>query len=319
MKIYLATETDPYFNLATEQYLLDTEEDEIFMLWQNDRSIIIGRNQNAYAEINRPFVEQHAIPVVRRLTGGGAVFHDLGNLNYTFISSRTVCPELDFARFSRPILEALHEKKVPAVLSGRNDILVDGKKISGNAQCVYNDKIMHHGTLLFSSDLSSLADALCVDAEKMHSKGIKSVRSRVENLAHYLPDMTVSDFRDYLFARAVGERASFSSTQLSEIRVLRNEKYATWEWNFGVSKQYGKQLKKRYPYGSVELSYDSEQGILTNVSLHGDFFGSAPVEHLEETLVGCRLERPALIARLTSVSQYIAGAAPDDIVALFLA
>ena len=195
MKIYITDRTDPYFNLASEQYLLDTENDEVFMLWRNEKAVIIGRNQNAYAEINKPFVDEHGIKVVRRLTGGGAVFHDLGNVNFTYIVPRSDCPTLDFERFSRPVINALRGLGVEAELSGRNDITVDGRKISGNAQCVYNNKVMHHGTLLFSADMSQMAGALNVDEEKIKSKGIKSVRARVCNLSEYLPDMDVTEFK----------------------------------------------------------------------------------------------------------------------------
>ncbi|MBR4256441.1 MAG: lipoate--protein ligase family protein, partial [Clostridia bacterium] len=207
MKIYKNEITDPYFNLASEQYLLDTEEDDVFMLWRNRPSVIIGRNQNAYAEINRGFVTDNDIAVVRRLTGGGAVFHDLGNINFTFITKKGGADALDFARFCQPVIDALRALGVPAELSGRNDMTADGRKFSGNAQCVYNGRVMHHGTLLFDADMNSMAGALNVDPEKMKSKGVKSVRARVCNLREFLPDTDVVSLKTYL-ENSMGENAA---------------------------------------------------------------------------------------------------------------
>ena len=321
MKYYRGISTDPYLNLAAEQFLLDTEEEEIFLLWSNSRSVILGRNQNAYAEVNLPFVEEHGIPVVRRLTGGGAVFHDLGNLNFTFIVPRARCPELDFARFVLPVAQVLRELGVPAELSGRNDLVADGCKISGNAQCVWRDHVLHHGTLLVSADLSFMNGALRADADKLKSKGIKSVRSRVGNLSEYLPGIDAEGLarrlEDHFLGGGAAERTDFTEEQRAGIEALAREKYRTWEWNFGASGTFGRQVKRRFPYGSVELSFSAEHGALTGVRLSGDFFGIRPVEELESALAGCRLIRSELTARLGEVGQYIHGASPDEIAELF--
>ncbi|MBO7403423.1 MAG: lipoate--protein ligase [Clostridia bacterium] len=321
MKYYRGISTDPYLNLASEQFLLDTEDGEVFMLWQNSRSVILGRNQNAYAEVNLPFVEENGIPVVRRLTGGGAVFHDLGNLNFTFIVPRERCPEMDFARFVLPMAEALREMGVPAELSGRNDLVADGRKISGNAQCVWRDRVMHHGTLLVDADLSFMDGALRADADKLRSKGIKSVRSRVGNLAEYVPGLDAEGLARRLEDRILGgaERAVFTEEQRAGIEKLAREKYRTWEWNFGASGTFGQQVKRRFPYGSVELDFASEHGVLTGVRFSGDFFGIRPVEELESALLGCRLIRGELAERLAreKVGQVIYGATPDEIAAMF--
>ncbi|MCR4906114.1 MAG: lipoate--protein ligase [Clostridiales bacterium] len=320
MKIYRGISTDPYCNLASEEVLLDTEDGEIFMLWQNGRSVILGRNQNAYAEVNLPFVEEHGIPVVRRLTGGGAVFHDLGNLNFTFIVPRERCPELDFARFTHPIAEVLRSLGVPAELSGRNDLVADGRKISGNAQCVWRDRVMHHGTLLVAADLSFMDGALRADADKLKSKGIKSVRSRVGNLSEFLPGLDAGELARRLEDRFLGggaERAAFTGEQRAGIEKLAREKYRTWEWNFGASGTFGQNVKRRFPYGSVELSFEAEHGVLVGVRLMGDFFGVRPAEELESALLGCRLIRSELTGRLGEVGEYIHGATPDEIAGLF--
>ncbi|MBE6725470.1 MAG: lipoate--protein ligase [Ruminococcaceae bacterium] len=327
MKLYINNSTDPYYNLAAEQYLLDTEEDSVFMLWRNERAVVLGRNQNAWAEVNRAYAEEHGIAVVRRLTGGGAVFHDLGNLNFTFIVPREGCPELDFPRFTEPVVRALRSLGVPAEVSGRNDLTAGGRKISGNAQCVYNGKVMHHGTLLFSSDMSALEGVLRVDREKMKSKGIESVRSRVGNLSEYLPGTDVLGLKqaieDSFLAeeREKGEpvlRLSFSPEQAAGIRKLREEKYASWDWNWGGYGAFGQTVKKRFPFGGVELSFEAERGVLTAVRFRGDYFGIRPTGELEERLTGCRLTREELEARLSDVGGFIHGADADSIAALFL-
>ena len=316
MRSYINDSTDPYFNLAAEQYLLDTEPEPVFMLWRNSASVIIGRNQNAYAEIDREFVAANGIAVVRRLTGGGAVFHDTGNLNYTFI-----VPDdrsgLDFARFCAPVIELLRSLGVPAEFTGRNDMTADGRKFSGNAQCVYNGKVMHHGTLLFSADFSRMSGALCVDPDKMVSKGIKSVRSRVCNLNEYLPGMPVTGFRDLLQNTLCPETAEFSEAQRAGIERLRDEKYSTWEWNYGRSGQYGKNVKKRFPFGTVSLSYNSDRGRLTDVRFEGDFFGVLPVSGLEESLKGVRLEHGELMRALYGCDDFIRGSEPGQLCAMF--
>ena len=179
--------TDPYFNLAAEEYVLEKGEGAAFLLWRNGPSVIIGKNQNAFAQLRLPFVQANHIQVARRLTGGGAVFHDLGNINFTFITDASEHDQIDFARFTAPIIANLKQFGVAATLNGRNDLLAVGRKISGNAQCVYHTedgrrRLLHHGTLLFSADLSRLSGALQVNREKMESKGIESVVSRVANI-----------------------------------------------------------------------------------------------------------------------------------------
>lgn len=318
MKAYINKSTDPYFNLAAEQYLLDTEDEEIFMLWRNDKAVVIGRNQNAYAEIDRAFVKEHNIAVVRRLTGGGAVFHDLGNVNFTFISPKESGAALDFSRFCAPVIAALQKLGVPAELSGRNDMTVNGRKFSGNAACVYNGKTMHHGTLLFSADVSEIEGSLRVDPEKIQSKGIKSVRSRVCNLIEYLPQFDVTGFLSFLLSELAPDAKPFDEDQTAGINRLMEEKYKTWEWNFGTSKEYAKTEKKRFPYGSVEVSYTADHGILTDVRITGDYFGIKPTKELEEKLTGARLSYNELLFAASGAGEYISGASPEDVAEMFI-
>ena len=198
MKLIILSTHDPYYNLAVEEYLFQTAEDEVFMLWQNEPTVVIGKNQNAYAEVELDVLRERGIHLARRITGGGAVYHDLGNVNYTFIA-KSGQQGIDFAHFTAPILRALAELGIRAELSGRNDLLVDGRKFSGNAQYSANGKTLHHGTLLFDSDLTVLSDVLRPDEEKIRSKAVRSVRSRVTNLAPLLQkECQTGEFIDLL-------------------------------------------------------------------------------------------------------------------------
>ena len=319
VKLYRNHFTDPYFNLASEQYLLDTcGDDDVFMLWRNEPCVVIGRSQNAYAEINDEFVRQNNIKVVRRLTGGGAVFHDLGNVNFSCITPKKDCDSLDFKRFMNPIVDALKKIGVPAEISGRNDMLADGKKISGNAQCVYNDKVLHHGTLLFNADMSNLVGALNVDPEKIKSKGIKSVRSRVGNIAEYVNSMSVIEFMEYLENSLGIAPEEFTEADVEAITKLAREKYSTWEWNYGTSKKFSSLKKKRFDFGIIEVGYESDGKVLTDVSIKGDFFGMDQIELLEKRLCGTALKHKELESALENISSYITGATPEDIISLIL-
>lgn len=326
MVIYRNSSTDAYFNLAAEQYLLDTKQGDVFMLWRNDRAVIVGKNQNTYAELDVDFVEKNNIKVVRRLTGGGAVFHDTGNVNFTFIVPQCEHATLDFERFTRPIINALSSLGVDNVcLSGRNDILIDGVKISGNAQSLYNNKTIHHGTLLYDTDLSNLAGALRVDEEKIKSKGIKSVRNRVCNIIDYMPQrMDVCRFMDYLENYVANESGAeiveFTEEEKAKIQRLADEKYSTWEWNFGKSKSFSAEKRKRYSFGSVCLQVSADQGIITQMKIYGDFFGTVDVDSFASGLVGVRLEKTELEKSVDTdlLEKCISGMDKDSFIELIL-
>lgn len=334
MKIIVNNHTNPYFNLACEEYLLDNVPGELFMLWRNEPSVIIGRSQNAFAELNLEFIREHNIKVVRRLTGGGAVFHDLGNVNFTYIVAREGAETLDFERFTQPVIEALRKLGVPAELSGRNDIVVRAggelRKISGNAQCVRPavfaaggvDRIMHHGTLLYSADMSKLAGALNVDPDKIKAKGIKSVRSRVANIADFLADeyrgMDAVRFMEFMLGETPGERVELSPADEAAIQRLADEKYSAWDYTLGSSKQYSVTRKKYFEFGTVEVGLDSDCGVICELNIRGDFFGVRDVAELCRRLRGVRLEHDELIKALDGVSDYILGATPAEIASLIL-
>ncbi len=315
MIIFKNNSIDPYFNLAAEQYLIDNCDEDVFMLWRNDRTVVIGNNQNAYAEVDREYADTHGITVSRRLTGGGAVFHDLGNVNFSFIIPSDG-KGIDFKKYTAPIIESLKGMGLSAELSGRNDILIDGKKVSGNAQCVRNGKVLHHGTLLYSANLSDVAGALKVDPEKLQSKGIKSVRSRVANIKDLMDvDMDVTEFMAYLESGFEGERRYFTAAETQLITKLRDEKFATWDWIWGRSKEYTLTTKERFDYGSVEANVNTDHGIIKEVKLTGDFFGVGDINELTDSLVGIRYDYADVLAYLSKydIQRYIFGAAAEDI------
>ena len=295
--IYAETgSTDPAFNLAFEQYIMENKpEGDWLMLWQNENTVVVGRNQLTAAEIDEDFVREHGITVVRRMTGGGAVYHDLGNLNYSFITNLGNAAELSIEKFARPVCAALERLGVAAELSGRNDILVDGKKVSGVAQRLYKDRILHHGTLLFDSRCDIIAAALRPAPGKFSSKSAKSVRSRVGNIRELLPvDMSIAEFWQAVLFELASEgydRYIPSAAELSEIEKLAGEKYRSWDWNFGHSPHYGFENTVRCPGGSLRVSMDVEKGIIKRLAFSGDYMALAGDEAVVEALVGLPHER----------------------------
>lgn len=305
--VYLETgSTDPAYNLAFEEYVLTHRCcGNYLMLWQNDRSVIVGRNQNAEAEINRSFVEAKGIKVVRRNTGGGAVFHDLGNLNYSFITDADSLERDTLRAFLEPVTQALRSMGLDAEISGRNDILVSGKKVSGTAQQLKNGRILHHGTLLFDADTSLLSGALNPDPTKFLSKGIASVRSRVGNIRHFLPqDMTIQEFWNALKqALTVGgaDNGCLSDAELAAVRQLKAEKYDTWQWNFGKSPKFQLQNRRRFPGGLLDIHLSVQTGLISEIKIYGDFLALLPVADLEEVIEGCAYEESALLTAIADI------------------
>lgn len=319
---------DPSFNLAMEQYVfdrLDPEQDYV-MLWQNDRSVIIGRHQNTFAEINEPVIREREIQVVRRLSSGGAVYHDLGNLNFTFVVRQEQGEQMDLRLFCQPVIRTLRAFAVEAELSGRNDITVDGKKFSRNAQYRRNGRVMHHGTILFDSDLTAVADALRVSNSKLQAKSVKSVRSRVTNLKPYLPDgLTLEDFSQRLleeiFSGGDIPQVAWSERDRSEIRRLRNSRYRSWEWNYGSSPSGSLVRRARIEgCGCVEARFEIQRGRIDGLHLYGDFFSLDGTERLVERLNGLRLDREELTAKLAEVpvERHIVGLSQQALIELLL-
>ena len=287
---YLETgSTDPYFNLAYEEYVLaHRTKGSYLILWQNDNTIVIGQNQNALAEVNRAFVTEHGIHVVRRMTGGGAVYHDLGNLNYSFISD---CDNSFGKIFSGTVVNALRNLGLDAKESGRNDITVGDRKLSGTAQRLLQGRILHHGTLLFDSDLERMAEALKVDPEKFKSKHTKSVRSRVGNIRPLLKeDMDLDAFKEYLKA-ALTDRGFIPDTltaeELSAIQTLRDTKYVTEAWTWGSAMPSSFSNKRWFPGGCLEIHADIIENRIHSLRFYGDYLSLCTQEELSAALEGC--------------------------------
>lgn len=292
MRCIIRHETDPYFNLAAEEYVLKNFEQDCFMLWRNEPAIIVGKHQNTLAEINADYVKEKHIKVVRRLSGGGAVFHDLGNLNFTFIASGEHHKLVDFRKFTSPILEVMQKLGIEAKFEGRNDLTIDGRKFSGNAEHVFKNRVLHHGTLLFSSQITDLSNALNVDPSKFQDKAVKSVRSRVTNISEHLKQpITVLEFRDQIMQHILETTPdarvySFTGEDIKAIAILRDEKYMTWEWNFGYSPGYNFHKSIKTNGGRLEVTLEVVNGIIRQAKFYGDFFNKLNPEDIENALTG---------------------------------
>ena len=297
-------ETDPYFNLAAEEYVLKNFERDSFMLWRNEPAIIVGKHQNTLAEINQEYVKENMIKVVRRLSGGGAVFHDLGNLNFTFIASGENHQLVDFRKFTQPILEVLQKLKIEARFEGRNDLTIDGRKFSGNAEHVHKNRVLHHGTLLFSSQMADLSSALKVDPDKFQDKAVKSVRSRVTNISEHLKTpLSVLEFRDLVLKHVMestpgAELYSFTQDDIAAISRLRDEKYITWEWNFGYSPKYNFRKTVKTNGGKLEVTLEVVNGTIEKARFFGDYFNKLDPVDIEQALTGTLHNETAIRERL---------------------
>lgn len=313
---------DPRINLAIEEHLVRNlnVEDDILLFYINEPSIIIGRNQNTLEEINYPYMEEHHILVVRRLSGGGAVYHDHGNLNFSFINAKGREFLHNFKKFTAPVVKVLNSMGVPAEMNGRNDIVVEEHKISGNAQYAIGSKLVSHGTLLFNSDLSKVSEALNVKTEKIESKGIKSVRSRVANISEYLPEaMDILDFRERV-KNGILEEANNGVYKLNQadwdaINQISRDRYQQWEWNFGRSPKFNIQKTRRFPFGQIDARIEIHNGEIQQLKLFGDFLGLRDVSDVESRLIGVRYDKPHLQDVLENIElkDYLGGLSAQEL------
>lgn len=318
--------TDPRINLAIEEYALKKLDiNETYLLFYiNEPSIIIGKNQNTIEEINTEYVEKNGIHVVRRLSGGGAVYHDLGNLNFSFITKDDGDSFHNFRKFTEPVVKALKKLGVDAELSGRNDILAEGRKISGNAQFSTRGRMFSHGTLLFDSEIESVVSALNVKKDKIESKGIKSIRSRVANISEFLSEkVTIEEFRSLLLKNIFEDMEEIPEYVLSEkdwenIHELSKERYQNWDWNYGKSPKFNIQHSHRFPVGQIDVRFEVNKGIIENCKIYGDFFGVGDVKEIEDKLTDVKYEKAHMASALEKVDlkHYFGNISMDDFINL---
>jgi len=294
---------DPKINLALEEYVVrnfDVENEDYILFYINRPSLIIGKHQNTIEEINMDYTSENDITVVRRISGGGTVYHDLGNLNFSFLTRFDSSKVNNFEQFTKPIVEALQSLGVAAELTGRNDIVVDGRKISGNAQFSTTKSMFSHGTLLFDTDLSKAANALQVKADKIESKGIKSVRSRIANIREFLTsELDMTEFKkiilEYIF-KTKGDIPKFKMTEedWKNVYKLSEEKYQTWDWNYGRSPEFDIQRVHRFDFGQVDARILVKEGKIKNIKFFGDFLGHGELSELEQLLTDQLYEKKSL-------------------------
>ncbi|WP_203267142.1 lipoate--protein ligase [Streptococcus uberis] len=323
MKYIVNKSNNPAYNIALEAYAFREllSEDEIFILWINEPAIIIGKHQNTIQEINKEYIDAHGIHVARRLSGGGAVYHDLNNLNYTIISNKSEEGAFDFKTFSQPVIETLADLGVKAEFTGRNDLEIKGKKFCGNAQAYYKGRMMHHGCLLFDVDMTVLGDALKVSKDKIESKGIKSVRARVTNILDELPEkISVNEFSDKILAKMKETYPDMteyvlSEDELAKIQKSADEQFGNWDWVYGKAPEYTIERNVRYPAGKINTFANVEKSIIKNIKIYGDFFGIKDVQDIEELLVGTRYENKDVLEKLKTIdtTQYFSGMTVEEV------
>lgn len=323
--IYVVNKSNkPDYNIALEEYCFKklTQHDKIFILWINEPAIIVGKHQNTIEEINAEYVKANGIHVVRRISGGGAVYHDLNNLNYTIISNEEKGAEFDFKTFSEPVIDTLAELGVKAEFTGRNDLVINGKKICGNAQAYIKGRVMHHGCLLFDTDLSVLSKALEAPKDKIESKSTKSVRSVVDNILPNLPEkISVNEFSDKLLSHMKSrfpemKEYAFSEEELREIEQIRASKFGTWEWNFGYSPKFGIERQSRFTAGKIQVFADVENSVIRQIRFYGTFFGNnSNLADVENALTGVKYTSEAVQKALSKIdyNDYFAGFSLEEL------
>lgn len=322
--------TDATLNLALEEWAvrnLDMENEDYLLFYINRNAIIIGKHQNTIEEINSEYVKEKDIQVVRRISGGGTVYHDDGNLNFSFLTKFSQDSIHNFKKFTEPVVKTLNELGVKAELNGRNDITVDGKKISGNAQFSNTKAMFSHGTVLFNSNLDDVVEALNVKIDKIESKGIKSIRSRVANISDYLNEnMSIFDFREKLLESIFGTTEDYPvlnlrENQWKEVHELANSKYRNWDWNYGRSPEFNIQKINRFDFGQIDARIDVKDGTIQNLKIYGDFLAHGDTIEVESKLIGKKYKEDEMIEALKELdmNHHIGNISREDFVKFLLA
>lgn len=308
MLIIQQTSTDPYFNIAAEEFLLKNFTGDIFILYRNQPSIVVGKHQNTIAEINLEFVREKGLKVVRRLSGGGTVYHDLGNLNYTFIANGSEGNLVDFKKFTQPIIDVLQKLGVDAMVGGKNDIRVGDKKISGNAEHVFKNRVLHHGTLLFNSNLDELNESIKINPNTYTDKAVKSIRSHVANISEYLKDnLSIDEFAQLILNHIQkifpnSSQYQFTNNDLNAISELIKTRYSTWDWNYGYSPSYTLNNQITINGKTLKIEITVDQGIITKIALDGELIIKEKIAELETILCGCQHDANEILRKLSTVN-----------------
>ncbi|PID82714.1 MAG: lipoate--protein ligase [Clostridiales bacterium] len=322
--IYLESPSnDPSYNIAFEEYAFShiADKDNVFILWINSPCIVVGKNQNTVQEINQKYCDEKGIKIVRRISGGGAVYHDLNNLNYTIISNEESNAKFDFKSLSMPVIETLAEMGIKAEFTGRNDLVIDDQKFCGNAQHIKGNRVMHHGCILFDVDLNVLSNALKVSKDKIESKGKKSVISRVTNIKSHLENknLTTNNFKN-LLRNYMDKHYNMTEYKLNEeeekgVLEMKAKRNDSWDWVYGKNPEFTIQRNRRLPSGKVEANILVKENIIENIKFYGDFFGVKDVNELGEKLKGVKYERESIKNAIKDIdtTEYFMGVEIDDV------
>lgn len=316
---------DANFNFALEKYAMDelNADKEYFIFWHTKPTLMIGRYQNTLREINMPFAKTHNINIVRRVTGGGTIYTDENGWQFSFIVKEPGQRRIEFDVFTQPILDAVRSIGVNAEKSGRNDLVIGGKKFSGNAQYLCKNVVLHHGSLLFDTDLENLVRALSVDDEKIISKGIQSVRQRVANIAEYLSEpMTSLEFRDVMLSFLLRGMDTYELTlqDIARVNEIKQAQFDTWEWNFGKDPSFNITKEARFAGGKLSVQSFVEGGVITDIHFYGDFFAHEGLERLQQRLIGCAYCEDAIHMVLSeeAADNLIFSITPDEILSCII-
>jgi len=299
--------TDIYFNLAAEEYLLKDWNKDVFMLWKSEPAVVVGKHQTTLAEFNYKVVKEHGIKVARRLSGGGTVYHDEGNLNFTFIRNEKEGKLINFRKYTQPIQSALKNMGLSTRFEGHNNLTVEGLKISGNAEHIFKNRVLHHGTLLFSTDLGLLNEVFTFPHVNYQHKGVRSVPAKVTNIRKWLHgNQDIASFQDqilnFILGTGITQTYSFKSGEVQQIKSLASEKYASWQWIYGYSPTYRFQKTNPLKKGIFNSGLLVQKGRIAEIKLKCNVLSSSVLRQIEDNLLGKRHEEGDLVESIKNIS-----------------